>query len=78
MSPDLSPIWYWLREFGTDAMAAAVSVMMVIGYYVVLRVRVRRDPIYSIHFVNELTRRIWVESVMTNPCLLYTSDAADE
>jgi uncharacterized membrane protein len=67
MSPDLSPIWYWLREFGTDAIAAAVSVMMVIGYYVVLRVRVRRDPIYSIHFVNELTRRIWVESVMTNP-----------
>jgi uncharacterized membrane protein len=67
MSPDLSPIWDWLREFGTDAIAAAVSVMMVIGYYVVLRVRVRRDPIYSIHFVNELTRRIWVENVMTNP-----------
>jgi uncharacterized membrane protein len=67
MSPDLSPIWHWLREFGTDAMAAAVSVMMVIGYYVVLRMRVRRDPIYSIHFVNELTRRIWVESVMTTP-----------
>ena len=57
----------WLREFGTDASAAAVSVMMVIAYYLVLRARVRRDPVYSIHFVNELTRRIWVESVMTTP-----------
>jgi uncharacterized membrane protein len=67
MSPDPSPILVWLREFGMDATAAAVSVLMVVGYYMVLRARVRRDPVYSIHFVNELTRRIWVESVMTTP-----------
>ena len=67
MSPDPSPILGWVREFGTDTLAAAASVMMVIAYYLVLRARVRRDPVYSIHFVNELTRRIWVESVMNTP-----------
>lgn len=67
MSPDPSPVLDLMREFGSDAFAAIASVVMVFAYYVVLRARVRRNPVYSIHFVNELTRRIWIESVMTTP-----------
>jgi uncharacterized membrane protein len=57
----------WLREFGADLFAAVCSVAIVMAYYVRHRARVRNNPTYSIHFVNELTRRAWVESVMTNP-----------
>jgi len=67
MSPEISPIVAWLREFGADLGALAASVAMVVAYYLALRARVRGDPTYSIHFVNDLTRRIWVENVMRNP-----------
>ncbi len=67
MNHDYSAVGGWLREFAPDAAAVALSIMIVIGYYLVLRARVRRDPTHSIHFVNELTRRIWVESVMSKP-----------
>lgn len=67
MSFDPSLLPTWLREFGADAGAMALSILMVIAYYVVLHARIRRDPTYSIHFVNDLTRRIWVENVMRNP-----------
>jgi uncharacterized membrane protein len=64
MSLDPLSFLGWLREFGADSGAAALSVSMVIGYYLLLGARIRRDPTYSIHFVNDLTRRIWVENVM--------------
>jgi uncharacterized membrane protein len=64
---DTAPVMAWLREFGVDLLVAASSVAMVLAYYIRHRAHVRRNPIYSIHFVNELTRRAWVESVMTNP-----------
>lgn len=57
----------WFREFGADALSVAISISLVIAYYGIHRIRVRRDPSYSIHYVNDVTRRIWVESVMSNP-----------
>jgi uncharacterized membrane protein len=57
----------WVREFGPDALAMALSALMVAIYYYHLRVRVRQDPTYSIHFVNESARRLWVEHVMALP-----------
>lgn len=57
----------WLRAFGTDLFALALSVGMVICYYLYLRTRVRRDPTFSIHVVNEEARRLWVRHVMANP-----------
>ena len=57
----------WLQEFGADATAVSVSIIIVIIYYLVLRARVRRNPAYSVHYVNELARRLWVENVMNNP-----------
>lgn len=65
MTPNTSIFLSWFQEFGADGIAVAFSVIAVITYYAVLRARVRRDPAYSIHFVNELARRIWVENVMS-------------
>ena len=57
----------WLREFGADAAAFALSALLVATYYVVLLARTRRDPTCSIHGVNELARSLWVRNVMANP-----------
>jgi uncharacterized membrane protein len=57
----------WLREFGADAIALAISTILVGAYYVSLHARIRRDPTSSIHGVNELARGLWVKSVMANP-----------
>jgi uncharacterized membrane protein len=57
----------WVRDLGPDALALALSALMVGAYYYYLRIRVRKDPAYSIHFVNESARRMWVEHVMANP-----------
>ena len=56
----------WLREFGADVAGMAICISLVIAYYGVHRIRVRRDPTYSIHHVNDTARRIWVEHVMSN------------
>jgi uncharacterized membrane protein len=66
----LSAAWLdqpWVRELGPDALAFGASALMVGAYYLHLHSRARRDPTYSIHHVNELARRLWVEHVMANP-----------
>lgn len=57
----------WLREFGSDIVAVMLSGLMVLGYYLLLLVRTRRNPHYSIIAVNALARRLWVRNVMANP-----------
>ena len=57
----------WLREFGADAAAFALSALLVAAYYVALLARTRRDPTSSIHGVNEVARGQWVKHVMANP-----------
>lgn len=57
----------WLLEFGPDLTAVAISVGLVAAYYLFLWVRVRQDPTYTIHGVNEVARTLWVENVMNNP-----------
>jgi uncharacterized membrane protein len=64
--PEGLPIAAWLHEFGGDALAALLSVLMVIGYYVQHRSRSRKDPLYSIHSVNARARRLWTHNVMSN------------
>ncbi len=61
----LTSIEYWAREFSTDLVALVCSALMIGAYYVVLWRRTRRDASYSIHAVNDLARRLWVESVMS-------------
>ncbi len=57
----------WLRQIGPDLMAFVASAAMVAAYYGHLRARSKSDPAYSIHYVNDLARRLWVQSVMANP-----------
>jgi uncharacterized membrane protein len=57
----------WLREFGADTLAFALSAAFVGAYYVALVARTRRDPTSSVHGVNELARALWVKNVMANP-----------
>jgi len=54
------------REFSMDVLCAVSSLLLVLIYYLYHAARVRRDPSYSIHYVNALARRAWVESVMSN------------
>lgn len=54
----------WYREMGADVAAVAVSVAIVLAYYAFLRIKVRADPLYTIHGVNQLARTLWVQSVM--------------
>jgi uncharacterized membrane protein len=57
----------WLLEFGPDLTAVAISVGLVATYYLFLWARVRKNPTYTIHGVNEVARTLWVENVMNNP-----------
>jgi uncharacterized membrane protein len=57
----------WLQELGPDVIAFSASALLVAAYYVFLRAKVRRDPTYTIHGVNEIARRLWVANVVANP-----------
>lgn len=60
----LASFEYWAREFSADLVALAFCALMICAYYVQLWRRTRRDASYSIHVVNDLARKLWVESVM--------------
>jgi uncharacterized membrane protein len=55
-----------IAGFGTDLLAFAVSAATVAAYYGFLNFKVRADPTYTVHGVNALARRLWVEHVMRN------------
>ena len=57
----------WFREFQPDITAFVVSAVMIGLYYGFLWTRVRRNPTYTIHGVNEVARELWVANVMNNP-----------
>ena len=48
----------------SDLLAAAISVAIVYGYHTFLRLRVRRDPGYTIQAVLNQGRLAWVERMM--------------
>ena len=56
-----------ISEFAVDGAAFALSALMVGIYYLWLQSKVRSDPTYTIHRVNELARTLWVANVMRNP-----------
>lgn len=57
----------WLGEFAPDIVAGAASLAMIAAYYLFLLAMRRRNPMYTIHAVNEIGRAHWVEHVMANP-----------
>lgn len=58
---------HWFLEFKTDAAALGISCALVVAYYYFLLRQLRRNPTYTIHGVNALARRLWVENIMRNP-----------
>ncbi|RPI46048.1 MAG: DUF599 family protein [Betaproteobacteria bacterium] len=54
-------------EAGADLLALLFSAATVAAYYYFLSLKVRADPTFTIHGVNQLARRLWVLSVMQNP-----------
>lgn len=50
--------------FANDLLSFAISLLLIVGYHLYLRYRLRRDPAYSVQAVNNLVRRAWVDSVM--------------
>lgn len=56
----------WYREMGADVAAVAASLLVVSAYYAFLRMKVRANPLYTVHAVNELARTLWVRSVMSS------------
>jgi uncharacterized membrane protein len=55
---------HWYREAGADVAAVVASVLVIAAYYAFLRIKVRANPLYTVHGVNELARTLWVRSVM--------------
>lgn len=54
-------------NFQTDLVAFVISAATVAAYYGFLNFKVRDNPTYSIHGVNALARKLWVENIMRNP-----------
>ena len=48
-----------------DVFGAVASVLLLVAYHVFLRIKLRKDSLYTIQAVNALTRAAWVETVMT-------------
>jgi uncharacterized membrane protein len=55
-----------LPEFATDLIVFLISAALVAGYYTFLQLKVRQNPTYTIHGVNAIARKLWVENVMRN------------
>lgn len=54
-------------ELQADLLAFVISTAIVAAYYYFLRLKTRNNPTYTIHGVNALARRLWVENIMRNP-----------
>src|SRR3954469_22085842 len=51
---------------GNDLIGAGASILLLVGYHVFLRIKLRSDPLYTIQAVNALSRAAWVETIMTS------------
>ena len=56
----------WVNQFGSDLAAFTLSCGFVALYYLWLRDKVKVNPTYTIHGVNQLARSLWVANVMSN------------
>jgi uncharacterized membrane protein len=47
-----------------DLVFAVATVLLLIGYQVFLHMRLRRDPLFTVHALNKVAREAWVDTVM--------------
>lgn len=50
----------------SDAFAIGISIFLFVSYYLVLLVRARRTPDFTIHAINQKARSLWVTAVMND------------
>jgi uncharacterized membrane protein len=48
-----------------DFFSAGVSLALIVGYHLFLRIMLKSDPLYTIQAVNATARAAWVETVMS-------------
>jgi uncharacterized membrane protein len=51
-------------DFTSDIFSFSTSVALLAAYQIYLRMRLARDPGYSVHGVNAIVRAAWVEEIM--------------
>lgn len=54
----------WLTTFAADMIGLGASVTLLAAYHLYLRIRVNRNPAYTVQAVNVMARTAWVERVM--------------
>lgn len=57
----------WMKGYTADLVAFALSAASIGAYYLHLWFRIRGNPTYTIHGVNNLARTLWVGQVMDHP-----------
>lgn len=53
-----------MNAFDLDTIAIGISVLLFLSYYAFLMARVRRNPDFTIHAINQKARSLWVAAVM--------------
>ena len=56
-----------LQALGNDLVSFGFSAVLLVGYHLFLRYKLRTDPTYTIQAVNAAARAAWVEGVMGTP-----------
>ncbi len=49
-----------------DVIIYIISMMMIAGYHVFLRIRIRQDSNYTIQSINNMARSAWVDNIMSD------------
>ena len=49
-----------------DIAALIASIGLLVAYQIFLQLRIRKDPLYTVHGVNMATREVWVDAVMSS------------
>lgn len=56
----------WSSMFLADIASFLLSVLMLVGYHLYLRSKVRKNPTYTIQALNRIARAMWVETMMSS------------
>jgi len=54
----------WLTTFAADVLGLVVSAILLVIYHLYLRMRVKRNPAYTVQAVNVMARSAWVHYIM--------------
>ncbi len=57
---------FW-QLYGVDIISFVLSLMLLIGYYVYVGYRNRKDPTFTVQAVNMMARAEWVDAMMRDP-----------